>query len=938
MKELQYQEKYIKELVKFSREYLEESYSNGYNIIFQAPTGSGKTYMISEAISKLVKSLRNRIELCFIWLSVNKLHEQSRQHLENYFETERLLNCIEIDEIQDNQLEENDILFINWDKLIKKDNLFMRDNERDFNLSSIINNTKEEDRVVILIIDESHRTAQADKAKEVRKIINPKLTIEMTATPKDTASDHKVRVRLPEVIQEEMIKKEVQINLDIIDAKTNQDILRLALKKRESLKKQYAQLSKDINPLLLIQVPNKKPQDTTSPEDYMIGLLNDEGLTTQNGKLAIKLSEKDKQVNLELLEKSNNQTEVLIFKESIAVGWDCPRAAILFLQREWNAERYEFNIQTLGRIMRMPEQKHYEDYSDLNVGYVYSVSDNFSIIDDLAKNYATNVFMKRDNQRYKNLSLVSEYIRRKRELTRLSGEFRKCLLDTSNNLKEDIDKIVIADYEVKKSIGSQGIVKDIDQPNSTKFKEKIKIEQSAIEIDQKYWEFCREMTSPFQKSRSDEIIKSSIRAMFGQHFQIYNEDRIGKIVINPTNNATVRSIIEEAKENYKNIPQREDKVMPSDKWQVPENVGIFTEFEKKSDIKKSILLPFYIKKNINGKLEWSKPEEDFIKNLEQTDDDVLWWYKNGEKESRFFGIAYPRSQGGYYAFYPDFIIKTKSETISVEIKDDRDFKLDNFLKLNAGKDYLKNYKENFTEKIYFFINSPNDYPNFFNCLKDQKIASFKSSYEKNLVTYNKSLQIVEQQGKDQKQKNDSEKIQLYQELDKALNALNALSNTEEKNVLLNLELKEARNNLKSLSSHKDYQREPTQKEIKISKPFNFCILGHVTNKSAFTSGLRIFFEKYDLQANDWNIDFFNNTKLANSDILKSLVQGKSKYSLIITGQIYQHSSKGNKKANLLSELKNKKYVPHIVGCSPKEELTIISLKEKIQDYFKSFEK
>ena len=935
MRELQYQQKYIAELAKFSKEYLEENYSNGYNIIFQAPTGSGKTYMISEAISKLVKSLQGKMELSFIWLSVNKLHEQSHQHLDNYFEIERLLNCIGIEEIQDNQLEENDILFLNWDKLIKKDNLFMRDNERDFNLSSIIKNTKEEARVVILIIDESHRTAQADKAKEVRKIISPKLTIEMTATPKDTASDHKVRVRLPEVIREEMIKKEVQINPDILEAKTNQDILRLALKKRESLKKQYNELKKDINPLLLIQVPNKKPQDTIAPEDYMIGLLNDEGLTTQNGKLAIKLSEKDKQVNLEFLEEDNNQTEVLIFKESIAVGWDCPRAAILFLQREWNAERYEFNIQTLGRIMRMPEQKHYEDYPDLNIGYVYSVSDNFSVIDDLAKNYATNIFMKRDNQKYKNLSLVNEYIRRKRELTRLSSEFRRCLLDTSNELKEDIDKIVTEDYEAKKSIGVRGTVKDIDLPDSTKFKEEIKIEQSAIEIDQKYWDFCREITSPFQKSHSDGIIKSSIRAMFGQHFQIYNEDKIGKIVINPTNNATIRRIVEKAKENYSNIPQREDKVVPTKRWQVPENVGIFTEFEKKSDIKKSIFLPFYIKKNINGKLEWSKPEEEFIKRLERTDDDVLWWYKNGVQESRFLGIAYQRLQNGYYAFYPDFIIKTKSETIIVEIKDDRDFKLDNFLKLNAGKTYLKKYQKNFSEKVYFFINSPNDYTTFFDCLKNQNISSFKSSYEKNLFTYNISLQVMEKQSKDQKQQDDPEKMQLYQELDKALNEI---SNVEEKNMLLNLELKEAQKNIKILSSHEPHQKQAIPKKLDIPKPFNFCILGGVTSKSNFRSELRIFFEKYNLKASDWNIDFFDNVKLSSSDILKSLIQGRSKYNLIITGQIYHHSTRGNKKANLISELKNKKYVPHITGCNPREELTILALKEKIQDYFKKFEK
>ena len=41
------------------------------------------------------------------------------------------------------------------------------DNELDRNLKSVVQNTREEDREIILIIDESHRTAKAEKAKEV---------------------------------------------------------------------------------------------------------------------------------------------------------------------------------------------------------------------------------------------------------------------------------------------------------------------------------------------------------------------------------------------------------------------------------------------------------------------------------------------------------------------------------------------------------------------------------------------------------------------------------------------------------------------------------------------------------------------------------------------------------------------------------------------------
>lgn len=61
--------------------------------------------------------------------------------------------------------------------------------------------------------------------------------------------------------------------------------------------------------------------------------------------------------------------DVLIFKQAIAQGWDCPRAAILVSYRNINSP--EFGIQTVGRILRMPHQKHYKNDA-LNYGYVYS--------------------------------------------------------------------------------------------------------------------------------------------------------------------------------------------------------------------------------------------------------------------------------------------------------------------------------------------------------------------------------------------------------------------------------------------------------------------------------------------------------------------------------------------------------------------------------------
>ena len=210
MKNIPYQQEYISELTNTAIKLLNDEYREQSSMIFKAPTGSGKTYMISQSLSRLVKEQTNH-SYSFVWLSVNSLHEQSRESLTKYLEDEKLLECITIDDLQNNLIEENEIVFINWDSLIKKNNSFRLDNELDRNLKSVVQNTREEDREIILIIDESHRTAKAEKAKEVIEEINPTLIIEMTATPSNI-NGSLIDIPLAKVIAQGMIKSEVRIN------------------------------------------------------------------------------------------------------------------------------------------------------------------------------------------------------------------------------------------------------------------------------------------------------------------------------------------------------------------------------------------------------------------------------------------------------------------------------------------------------------------------------------------------------------------------------------------------------------------------------------------------------------------------------------------------------------------------------------------------------
>lgn len=922
MKELAYQKKAESKLVQTSVEYLNEK--DDFVIVFQAPTGSGKTIMLASALSELVKQIERPKPLSFIWISINTLHEQSKDSLEEYFNEERLLNCISVNDIDNKQIQENEILFVNWESLNREKNLFIRDNERDWNLTSIVKNTKEEGRDIVLIIDESHRSAKTSKATELIEVIGPKLTIEVSATPKEITSDIRIRVPLEDVIAEEMIKQDILINPGLIEAETNEDVVEASLKKRKELRKLHEAEGSNINPLLLVQIPNKRYGDVRNPEDKIIDILAKEGITLDNGKLAVWLTSTDGKINLDDIKKNDSEVDVLIFKQAIAQGWDCPRASILLLQREWNTENYVFNIQTLGRIMRMPEHHYYIEHPELNSGFVYTATNNFSIVEDLASDYVSRVLMVRDEQKYSNIDIPSQFIRRKREKTRLSAVFRDCLLIASEELdiKSHLNTSV-ATY--KKQIGVEGEVEIIDKEQIINFSNEANILRDREEVSVEYTSYVGSQTAPYARARSTEVIKSSMRSMFKQVFAIDNEDEIAGIIINPVNKALISDVLELAKQHYEDLPEVEDIVFDVRNWQVPSSMSVFDPFSELSEVGKSILLPYCVKIDKNGKQKLSGPESRFIDGLEKTDDDVLWWYKNGERESKFFGIAYEREDGRKYAFYPDFLVKTKKEIIIVEIKDDNDFKNENLLKLNAGKQYQQNH--NGRERVRFYILSPVDYENFLRHLKALTLDSFKSKYEDNLkLVIASRRKIASETGANSKE--DQELLEEYEK---------ELSKAFEDKQLLQMSLEQAKatiDNMK-LALSKSGKAKTEDEMIPVPTPFNICVLGEVADEDGVRRELRSYFAKYGISATDWNIEYFNNSKLKNSNVLSSLKKGQSKYTLVITAQIHHHSGKGNQNANLLTELKDEKYIDHIVGGSPKDILTTKNLLRELEKYIAS---
>ncbi len=204
-----YQENAIEELLGRAKRLL--GYSGEKKLVFKAPTGSGKTIMMAEFLKQLVDDREIRAELSFIWTAPRQLHIQSRDKLEKYFEESRALKCSFFEDLDDRKIGQNEILFLNWEHINKADNVYIRDNEQEFNLSKVLERTKEEGREIILVIDEAHHHATSEISQGLIQMIGPNLTIEVSATPV-LEGDEKVNVYLEDVKTEGMIKKAVILN------------------------------------------------------------------------------------------------------------------------------------------------------------------------------------------------------------------------------------------------------------------------------------------------------------------------------------------------------------------------------------------------------------------------------------------------------------------------------------------------------------------------------------------------------------------------------------------------------------------------------------------------------------------------------------------------------------------------------------------------------
>ena len=357
-------------------------------VIVKSPTGSGKTIILIDFIEEYLTKINSRT--AFIWLCPGKgdLEEQSRQKMRKFAPhryTQNLFDALQ------NGFDAESTTFINWELVTKKGNTAIRDSERK-NLFDRIAEAHRTGTEFIVIIDEEHSNNTA-KAKTIIDAFSAKNIIRVSATAVENKRYEYFEIDEVDVINAGLITKALYVNEGLVDGMeiTNdyECLLDLADTKRKAIAARYKELGKAIRPLVLIQFPNGQPETIRAVEAKLESM----GYTYDNGMVSIWMSEDKRDLPDNLTE--NDATPVfLLMKQAISTGWDCPRAKILVKLREGMNEGFE--IQTIGRIRRMPEAKHYED-DLLDFCYVYTFDEKYKagLLSSIDKAYETRrLFLK----------------------------------------------------------------------------------------------------------------------------------------------------------------------------------------------------------------------------------------------------------------------------------------------------------------------------------------------------------------------------------------------------------------------------------------------------------------------------------------------------------------------------------------------------------------
>lgn len=696
---------------------LSEPYKNQQVITVKSPTGSGKTLILLGFVDKYLNEIEPNT--AFVWLCPGKgdLEAQSMRKMQKFLPSR---TAYTLDDALKNGFTAGSTTFINWELVTKKGNNAIKDSEKK-NLFDRIAEAKREQREFIIIVDEEHSNKTA-KAQYIIDRIDAKHIIRVSATAKPNKKYEYIEIDEQDVIDAGLITKAIYVNEGVTNEPDRTDdyaeLLTLADEKRKEIQQHYRSIGSSVRPLVLIQFPSGHPETIEGVERKLVEM----GYTYDNHMVSIWMS--GKKIDLpDNLTENDAEPVFLLMKQAISTGWDCPRAKILVKLREGMSE--DFTIQTIGRIRRMPEVKHYGD-DVLDCCYVYTYDEKYKsgLLSDLDKSYEIEKLFLKNKCRTFTLTKetrdmefagigdreVMKKIRRhlieKYHLVNRDGEKNTYL---SNDEFEENKKIlegngyIFGEYVLGRILQGRFTTTDaLENADDSHF---LETKSLAGKDSKHYLQLLRafddmkgivglkqhQVRAVFRKLFSTNLrSRYRILAIDGNEFTafIINNEKQLKIELREVATDLFYDLSLELEPRKVSFTIPEEDLFRYDSTAKDDSEYMSNAFKK------------YSAGNASSKTR-SMPELLFEQYCEEHADMVDWVYKNGDGGSQYFSIVYLTGAGSQQLFYPDYIVRKKNGDVwIIETKGGEQGghskNIDRMAeaKFNALKDYGHYYKLN----------------------------------------------------------------------------------------------------------------------------------------------------------------------------------------------------------------------------------------------------
>jgi type III restriction enzyme len=478
-----------------------------------------------------------------------------------------------------------------------------------------------------------------------------------------------------------MVRRSVLLNPDFEEVQKEHptdtldlQVLWAAWERTEQLKRQFEATGSPVKPLMLIQYPDGA--EARLRAEVVEKFLRDRGLLS-NSTYATWLTE-EHSPNLDLIAQNSSSYRALIFKQAIATGWDCPRAQVLVQFRKPGSDT--FQIQTLGRLMRTPEQKHY-DNEDLNVAYVYSDLAGVTVkITSDEPGFALRDTTITRGPLYPSvgLKLRSVFQPRRREFHYPTTSTLEPALFSELNVK--VKPLLVKppiretrrDVLVDGSLDAKAVVGGSEAAFDGAFVDGVLGEQFVQAL---YDQVITSRIGPYRsREQSRSRIKTSLVKWFQSEIQ-WQPDEIQHFVLEQS--GTVSEAIDaachiaSASDEAKAIIDARLRRRTTDDWEVPRSELIASDNWEKPEAIGTLFIPPLVP------IGRSKPELRFEHwlGIEVNANRVVWWWKNGVRDEKYLGIPYKliapvTGVASEEITYPDYIVMSASEEVwIIEVKD-----------------------------------------------------------------------------------------------------------------------------------------------------------------------------------------------------------------------------------------------------------------------------